>query len=71
MDHVTHCVSQNPVGTSCADSVQQIHAMELEGYSRWTCSNEPRRFDHHTCRQPAQSAMSFLDNMIDIPWRNF
>jgi len=47
--------------------------MELEGYSRPTCSKQPRLVDCRIdgCRQQARSSTSFVDNAIDFPWRYF
>ena len=71
------CVSQNLVTrcltaeTRCTTNPQQIEVMELEGYSRPTCSKQPRRVERRGCGQQTRPSTSFVDNTIDLPWQNF
>jgi len=64
-DRAMRCASQNlmncctAVGTSCT-SPEQIEVMELEVYGRTT-----------RCDPQARPLASFVDNTIDLPWRNF
>ena len=46
-DRATRCVSQKLVivETSCTTNQQQIEVIELESYSRSTCSKQPRLVD--------------------------
>jgi len=40
-------------------------------YGRPTCSKQPRRVDRRKCGQQARPSTSFVDNTIDLLWRNF
>ena len=42
-----------------------------EGYSLSTCCIQLRRVVSRQCRQQAPSSTSYVDNAIDLPWRNF
>ena len=36
-----------------------------------SCSKQPQRVDCRRCHQPPRPSTSFVDNTIDLPWRNF
>ena len=36
-----------------------------------SCSKQPQRVDCLRCHQPPRPSTSFVDNTIDLPWRNF
>ena len=57
------------VETSCTANPQQHKGIEIESYSWPTCSRQPRRLSFR-CRQQARPWMSFVDNVIDLSWRN-
>ena len=84
-DRATRCVSRNPVNccttvrTSCTINPLQIDVVESEHCGRRTCARDecitstvqPRRGDRRKFRQQARPSKSFVDNAINLPWRNF
>jgi len=62
-------------GTSCATNTQRIEVTEIEHYGRQTCSKPRARWvyniDRRNCGQQVRPSISFVDNTIDLPWRNF
>jgi len=66
-------VNCTTVGTSCTRNPQQIEVPVVwpEGYGWSTCSKQPRRVDRRRYRQQSRSSTVFVDNTLDLPWRNF
>jgi len=54
---------------------EQIEVMELEGYSRPTrdklCAPSYGALDRRGCSLQAPPSTIFVDDTIDLPWRNF
>ena len=63
------------MGTNCTTNPEQIEIMELEGYSP-LMYNELCASSHDAFDRPigdvvqARPSTSFVDNAIDLPWRN-
>jgi len=57
-------------GIGCTTNPEEIEVMELERYGWPTCSKQPRRVDRRSRGQGPPST-SFVDNTIDLLWRNF
>ena len=58
------------VGTSFTNYPEQIEVAEFEHYGRRTCSKHPRSIDCRRRRQQSRPSASFVDNTIDLSWRN-
>jgi len=68
-DRATRYVSQ--LLANCCVTVGTSRRLELERYGRRTCSKHPGRVDRRRCGQLTQPSASFVDNTVDLPWRNF
>jgi len=64
------------VGTNCTTNPEQIEIVELEGHSplmyNELCASSHDAFDRSIGDVvQARPSTSFVDNAIDLPWRNF
>ena len=58
-------------GSAEKEGVNVTALKELKHYGRPTCSKQSRPVGRRRYGQQARPLTSFVDNTIDVPWRNF